>query len=348
MRAVVIRSHGGPDVLELTDIAQPHPGPGEVLVRVRAVSVNSFLDVSNRAGHVPFARYDFLHVLGSERAGEVAGVGPGADTAFAFGDAVLVSNTVPCRACDACAAGSDEQCGQLGIIGVNRPGAYAEYAAVPAHLLRPIPPGVSFEGASALGVNGPLAVAQLLAVGAAAGQTVLVQAAGSSSGSMALLVARAMGLSTIGTTRSSERATVLRDLGVADHIVVSNEPDALDQIRSLTAGRGVDIVLDNLGAPDAWTLSVGSLAVGGAAVTSGAKFGGRVEVDLRSLYTLSRRIVGVRTLNNAAKNRLRQLVADNGLRPLIDSVLPLEAAADAHRRIEAGQNLGRAILSASS
>lgn len=96
MRAVVIRSHGGPDVLELTDIAQPHPGPGEVLVRVRAVSVNSFLDVSNRAGHVPFARYDFPHVLGSEHAGEVAGIGPGADTSFALGDAVLVSNTVPC------------------------------------------------------------------------------------------------------------------------------------------------------------------------------------------------------------------------------------------------------------
>lgn len=80
----------------------------------------------------------------------------------------------------------------------------------------------------------------------------------------------------------TQAATVLRDLGVADHIVVSSEPDALDQIRSLTARRGVDIVLNNLGALDAWALSVGSLAVGGAAVTSGAKFGGRVEVDLRS------------------------------------------------------------------
>lgn len=144
---------------------------------------------------------------------------------------------------------------------------------MPAHLLRPIPPGVYFEDASALGTNGPLVVAQLLAAGSTTGQTVLVQAAGSSSGSMALLVARVIGLSTIGTTRSSERATVLGDLGVADHIVVSSEPDALNQIRSLTAGRGVDIVLDNLGAPDAWTLSVGSLAVGGTAVTSGAKFG---------------------------------------------------------------------------
>src|SRR6185295_13615962 len=98
-------------------------------------------------------------------------------------------------------------------------------------------------------------------------QTVMVQAAGSSSGSMALLVARAMGLSTIGTTRSPERAQALRDLGVADEIVVSTEADAVEQLRSLTSGRGADIVLDNLAAPDAWTLTIGGLATGGAIVT---------------------------------------------------------------------------------
>ena len=344
MRAVVIRAHGGPEVLELTDIERPEPGDGEVLLRVRAVSVNAFLDVSNRAGHVPFARYEFPHVLGSEHAAEIAALGSNIDASFAVGDAVIASNTVPCRVCDECAAGHDERCGQLGIIGVNRPGAYAEYTVVPAHVLRLIPPGVSFEDASALGVNGPLAVAQLLAADATAGQTVMVQAAGSSSGSMALLVARAMGLSTIGTTRSAERAQVLRDLGVADEIVVSSEPDAAEQVRALTSDRGADVVLDNLAARDAWALTIASLAMGGAIVTSGAKFGGRVEVDLRSLYTFNQRIIGVRTSNAAAKDRLWKLVADNALRPLVDSVVPLEEVADAHRRIEAGQNIGRVVL----
>lgn len=215
---------------------------------------------------------------------------------------------------------------------------------MPAHVLRLIPPGVSFEDASALGVNGPLAVAQLVAADATAGQTAMVQAAGSSSGSMALLVARAMGLSTIGTTRSPERAQVLRDLGVADEIVVSGEPDAVEQVRSLTSGRGADVVLDNLAAPDAWTLTIGGLAAGGSIVTSGAKFGGHVEVDLRSLYTFNQRIIGVRTSNAAAKNRLWQLVAENALHPLVDSVVPLEEVADAHRRIEAGHNIGRVVL----
>jgi NADPH:quinone reductase-like Zn-dependent oxidoreductase len=137
---------------------------------------------------------------------------------------------------------------------------------------------------------------------------------------------------------------VLRELGVADEIVVSTEPDAVEQVRSLTNGHGADVVLDNLAAPDAWTLTIGGLAAGGVIVTSGAKFGGRVEVDLRSLYTFNQRIIGVRTSNHAAKDRLWQLVAENALRPLVDSVIPLEEVADAHRRIEAGHNIGRVVL----
>src|SRR5689334_10849102 len=94
MHAIVIRRHGGPDVLEPAEIAQPEPATGEALVRVDAVSVNAFLDVSNRAGKVPFARYDFPHVLGSEHAGTVAGYGPATTGPVAVGGAVVVRNTV--------------------------------------------------------------------------------------------------------------------------------------------------------------------------------------------------------------------------------------------------------------
>jgi NADPH:quinone reductase-like Zn-dependent oxidoreductase len=344
MRAVVIRSHGGPDVLEPTEVATPEPGVGEALLRVQAVSVNAFLDVSNRAGHVPFARYEFPHILGAEHAAEIVAFGPGVDSPLRVGDRVVVPSTIPCRACDACHAGNDEQCTRLAIIGVNRQGAYAEHTVVPAHVLRPIPNGVSFVEASALGVNGPLAVAQLMHAGAQPGDTVLVQGAGSSAGSMALLVARAMGMVTIGTTRTAAKVAQLEALKLADHLVVSTEPHAIDTIKGLTGGRGVDVVIDNLASPELWPLTMGALCIGGRVVTSGAKFGGKVEIDVRNLYTFTQHIIGVRTSNDAAKDRHWKLVTHEGLRPLIDSTMPLDHAADAHRRIEAGENVGRLVL----
>src|SRR6476469_7752036 len=201
MHAIVIRRHGDPDVLEPAEIARPEAAAGEALVRVEAVSVNAFLDVSNRAGKVPFARYDFPHVLGSEHAGTVAGYGPGTVGPAPVGAPVVIRNTVFCGHCDMCTAGSSEACRTLGIIGVTRPGAYAEYTTVPVANLRPLPPGCRPIDAAAMAVNGPLGYAQLRAAGLEATRTVLIQGAGSSSGSMAAIVAKALGKVVLGTTR---------------------------------------------------------------------------------------------------------------------------------------------------
>jgi len=346
MRAVVIHSHGPPEVLEQVTIPVPTPGPGQALLRVRAVSVNAYLDVSNRAGCVPFASYTFPHVLGAEHAAEIVALHPGTQSGFAVGDRVVVSSTVPCRCCKECLAGHDERCAELGILGVNCPGAYAEYTALPIHVLRRIPEGVEFADASALGLNGPLAVAQLSLVNAQAGETILVQGAASASGSMALLVARVLGLKTIGTTRNRGRAARIRDLGFADHVVVTDSEisHAVDSVNELTDGRGADIVIDNLGAMSSWPITVGALAVGGRVVTSGAKFGQQVTLDLRNLYTRSQTIFGIRTANEPARDRLWQMVEHSDLRPVIDSTFPLEEAASAHQRIEAGDNIGRVVL----
>ena len=346
MHAIVIRRHGDPDVLEAAEIPVSEPVEGEALVRVEAVSVNAFLDVSNRAGKVPFARYDFPHVLGSEHAGTVVGYG-GTPGPVPVGAPVVVRNTVFCGHCDMCAAGSSEACRTLGIIGVNRPGAYAEYTTVPVANLRPLPPGCRPIDAAAMAVNGPLGYAQLRAAGLEATRTVLIQGAGSSSGSMAAIVARALGKTVFGTARGAERAALLATLPMYSGVVDSTGPDARDRIHALTGGLGVDVVIDNLAAPTLFQLGLDVLGPRGRIVTSGAKFGGSVEVDLRRLYTMSQRLVGLRSASEYDHDAFWKLVETAALRPLVDSTFPLDAVADAHRHIEAGANVGRVVLTVS-
>jgi len=346
MHAIVIRRHGDPDVLEAAEIPVSEPVEGEALVRVEAVSVNAFLDVSNRAGKVPFARYDFPHVLGSEHAGTVVGYG-GTPGPVPVGAPVVVRNTVFCGHCDMCAAGSSEACRTLGIIGVNRPGAYAEYTTVPVANLRPLPPGCRPIDAAAMAVNGPLGYAQLRAAGLEATRTVLIQGAGSSSGSMAAIVARALGKTVLGTARGAERAARLATLPMYSGVVDSTGPDARDRIHALTGGLGVDVVIDNLAAPTLFQLGLDVLGPRGRIVTSGAKFGGAVEVDLRRLYTMSQRLVGLRSASEHDHDAFWELVETAAVRPLVDSTYPLDAVADAHRHIEAGANVGRVVLTVS-
>ena len=344
MHAIVIRRHGDPDVLEPAEIAQPEPADGEALVRVAAVSVNAFLDVSNRAGHVPFARYDFPHVLGSEHAGVIAGYGPGTDRRLPVGTSVVVRNTVFCDHCDMCLEGNSEACRALEIIGVTRPGAYAEYTTVPVQNIQELPIGCGPVEATAMAVNGPLGFAQLRAAGIDQTRTVLVQGAGSASGSMVAIVARALGKTVLGTARGPERADRLAQLPMYDAVVDSTAPDARSRLTELTGGAGIDVVVDNLAAPALWQLGMDVLAPHGRVVTSGAKFGGTVEVDVRALYTFSRRLIGVRSAAVQDHVAFWALVEDAAIQPLIDSVFPLDAAAQAHRRIESGENIGRVVL----
>jgi NADPH:quinone reductase-like Zn-dependent oxidoreductase len=344
MHAVVIHRHGGPEVLEPAEIDKPEPGTGEALVRVAAVSVNAFLDVSNRAGKVPFARYTFPHVLGSEHAGTLLTYGPDTTGPIPPGTAVVVRNTVFCHHCDMCQTGRLEACRTLGIIGVTRPGAYAEYTTVPIDTLRALPAGCDPVQATAMATNGPLAHAQLRVAGLDDTRTVLIQGAGSAAGSMAAVLARALGKTVLGTVRGPARAATVDALALYDHIIDSTAPDATDHIRDHTNGTGVDVILDNLGVPALWDLDLQVLAPGGRIITSGAKFGGTIQIDIATLYTRSQHIIGLRSASAQDHDAFWQLVATHGLRPVIDSIHPLDDAAQAHRRIESGHNTGRVVL----
>ncbi len=330
MRAVVIHEHGPVDVLKIEDVPVPDPEESEVRIRVGAVSVNSFLDVSNRAGHVPYATYSFPHILGVEHTGVVDSVGAGAPEWMTPRTRVVVQAAYP------------KPDGSIGLIGVHRAGSAAEYSVVPAAAVRPLPDDVSFIDGAALALNGPLAVRQLERADFQPGEWVLVQAAASASGTMMIRVVQQLGGKVIASSRSAGKRDRLTDLGV-DHVLDSSSPTFVSDVRSITEG-GTDLAIDNIGNGELWRQTIASLRDGGRVVTSGARFGGEVPLDVRDLYTRNLAVLGVRTYNPPAANRLWELVGQ-GLRPVIDRVYPIEQVKEAHRSIEDQTNVGRVVLS---
>jgi NADPH:quinone reductase-like Zn-dependent oxidoreductase len=345
MLAYVIRRHGGPEVLEATQLPVPEPSSGEALIKVKAVSVNSFLDVSNRAGQVAFARYEFPHVLGSEHAGEILGFGPHTDSDLPTGTRVAVYNRITCGRCDNCIQGREEACLELGVIGVTRTGAYAQYTTVPVANLRQIPNEMTDVQASAVIVNGPLAQNQLDQAEAKEGDWVLIQAGASASGTMALRMAQHRGCRVIATSRHAWKRERLVELG-ADAVLDPEREDFAAAVKEATDGRGADVALINIGEPRMWEQTIESVGLRGRIVSSGAKFGEQVRFNARTFYERNQTIFGIRT-GNARSTELCWAAVDQGLRPVVDRVFPLEEVREAHRYIEAGQNVGRVVLAVS-
>jgi len=341
MRAIILPEFGQPEVLGEAVVATPAPAAGEVLVQVAAVSVGRVLDLAARAGGHPYPGFQFPHVLGAEHAGVIAALGP-AVTGWRIGERVAAFPVVTDGTCYYCLRGYDEVCENLKLIGIHRPGAYAQYVAVPTRNLHPVPADITPAQATGLALSGAVAMNQLQRSGFEAGDWVLVQGASSGLGSLTASLAMHLGAHVIAASRSPakrDRLTALR----ADAVLDPAAPDFAARVRSLTGGRGADIVIDNLGEAGVWQTSVASLAPTGTLVSSGAFLGGDVRIDLSRLYQQAQRIVGVRTGNQASIAALWAEV-DRGFRPVLDTTFPLEEAADAHRYLEDGQNVGRVSL----
>ncbi|WP_240157437.1 alcohol dehydrogenase catalytic domain-containing protein [Pseudonocardia broussonetiae] len=341
MRAVAFDAFGPPEVLTVREVDAPVLGPGEVAVRVAAVSVGRLLDVSARAGTHPYARIALPHVPGAEHAGTVAAVGAGVGSVRP-GDHVAVFPLLGCGDCAACADGATEACPTARITGLHTRGAYAEYTVVPEANVTVVPPGVGPAEAAALALSGAVAQNQFDAAGLRAGEWVLVLGASSALGSLTTALAVHRGARVIAASRSAakrERLLALRPEAVVDPV----EPGVADRIRELTGGAGVGLVVDDLGDPDLFHTAVDVLAIRGRLVTSGAFLGGKVELDLLTLYSRSQRLIGVRSGNPGSARKVWAAVAE-GLRPVIDRTFPVARAAEAHRHLEDSANTGRVVL----
>jgi NADPH:quinone reductase-like Zn-dependent oxidoreductase len=340
VKAAVIHGFGPPDVLAIEDVPDPVPGADEILVRVRAVRVGGLLDVGTRAGRNHFAKLTFPHILGSDFAGEVVRLGE-AVAGFDVGDSVAVFPFITCLKCEACLEDRDYACRDMAMVGVHRQGSYAEYCAVPANLATRIPAGVAHEAAATLAVSGPVALTQMRVAGVAAGDWVLVGAAASGLGAVTAQVAKLLGAQVIATSRQQWK---LKELEKLEVIALNSEAgDFTERVMEITAGQGVKVAVDNIASSALFSKVMQVLARGGVLVSSGALAAESVSVDMRRLYTMSQRIIGVRTLSRSSVKEFWRL-STRGIVPLIDHVFPLDRIVDAHTRVEANLNIGRVLV----
>ena len=345
MHAVVFTRFGGPEVLEVAEVPVPAVGAGEVLVRVAAVSVGRLLDLTARAGTHPYARFVLPHVLGAEHAGTVAAVGDGVHEVKA-GDRVAVFPVLTCGSCRACREGATEACPRLQIMGVHRPGAYAEYTVVPAANVHVLPAGLDPWTAAGLALAGPVAYNQLSQAGLRPEDWVLVQGGSSALGSLTAALAVHLGARVIGTSRFAAKRERMLEIGMIA-AVDSASPAFVEEVLALTGGAGVNIAVDNLGDERVFEETLAVLGTRGTVVTSGAFLGQKPRLDLMRLYSRCQRIIGVRTGNAASAAALWREV-DRGFRPVVDRAFSARQAADAHRYLEQDSNMGRVVLTTGS
>ncbi len=340
MRAAVVREHGDLDAVRVETFDDPEPGPNEVLIDVRATGVNH-LDLWVRRG-VTGHTYPLPLILGSDVAGVVREAGPGVDD-LSTGDEVVVAPGVSCGACPACLAGRDHRCRRYGILGESRDGGAADLIAVPRANVVPKPERLSFAQAAAVGI--PFLTAWHMLVDRAElrpGESVLVQAGGSGVGTAAIQIARLWGAEVIATVGHEGKGERARALGAAEVINYRNR-DVAKAVKQLTGGRGVDVVVDHVGAAT-WTGSLRSLAWHGRYVTCGATDGAEAPVNLRVLFFKALSLLGSTMGSKAEFIEVLGHVGAGRLVTVVDRTLPLAEVREAHRLLEAREVFGKLVL----
>ena len=339
MKAMVLSQHGGPEVLHLAEMPDPAIGDRDVLVRVRAVALNH-LDLWVRSG-LPGRSVVFPHIPGSDISGEVAKVGAAVKDVRA-GDRVLLAPGVSCGQCEQCIAGRDNFCVDYVLFGRQIHGGYAEFVRSPSVNVIPIPRNLSFEEAAAV----PLVflTAWHMLVGRAQlrpGEDVLVIAAGSGVGSAAIQIAKATGARVIATAGSEPKLAKAKELGADDVLLHGGE--FAREVKRLTGGRGVDVVFEHVGAAT-WEQSIFSLKTGGRLVTCGATTGFESKININYVFGRQLSILGSFMGQKSELFAALELFKRGLLKPVIDTAMPLDRAADAHRRLENRQQFGKIVL----
>lgn len=340
MRALTMTGFGGLERLDLQDVPHPGaPGPGEILVRIRAAAINR-IDLFVLAG-LPRAKYEFPHVMGSDGAGTVEALGTGV-TGLTEGDRILLNPGVSCGRCHVCLSGEQPLCREFRILGEHLEGTIAEYVRIPAANAARIPEGLDWREAAALPLATLTAWRMLMSrAQLRAGETVLIWGIGGGVALAAVQIAKLAGARVVATSSSAAKLEVAKGLG-ADVLLDHTTADVAREVRTLT-GTGADVVVDSIG-EHTWEKSLRALRPRGRLVICGATTGPMVTLDLRRLFWFQWEILGSTMGNHHEFHDVVTLAGRGLLRPVIDSAVPLAEARSAFARMAEGRQLGKLVI----
>jgi len=354
VKAVVFDQHGGIEVLKLQNVAEPTPGPNEVLVHVRASACN-FNDIWARRG-LPGMKIIMPHISGSDIAGEIvalgseveAGAGSGgfSNLNLKVGDEVVVHCGISCRVCDACTNGQEYFCKQFKIWGFQtgpNDGGHAEYVKVPAVNVLPKPKQLSWEEAASM----PLVLVtvwRMLVTRARIrpGDFVLVLGAAGGLGVMAVQICKLFGAHAIAVGANEEKLDLAKSLG-ADFFINRKTQEIPAEVKKITGGRGVDIAFEHVGEAT-WQQSIMSLKWGGTLVTCGATTGFIGATDIRYLWNKQMNFLGSHLGSKAELLDAMRFVETGQIKPVISHVLPLAEIGQAQQIMENSDVTGKIVL----
>ncbi|MCF7825726.1 MAG: zinc-binding dehydrogenase [Candidatus Marinimicrobia bacterium] len=340
MIGIQFSAHGSSDVLELSTMEKPSPDNNQVLVEIKAASLNH-LDLWLRRG-LPGLDIPLPHIPGSDASGVIAEVGSEVKN-WNVGDEVVIQPGTFCGECPQCLAGREDMCASYGILGETESGVQRQYISLLPANIGPKPKNLSFVEAAALPLASLTAWNMLKnRAHLQSGETLLVLGAGSGVGSMAVQMGRYLGARVIATAGSELKRKLAFSLG-ADEVLNHRQEGFSKQVKTLTKGRGANVVFEHIG-ESTWTESMKSLAVGGRLVTCGATTGVKGEVNLRHLFYKRQSVLGSTMGSVSDFNECLHLAEQKVLIPVIDKVFPFQNIRGAHDHLEFEHAFGKVVL----
>jgi NADPH2:quinone reductase len=340
MKAIYYNEHGGPEVLTYGDLDDPSPGRGDVLVDVKAASLNH-IDLFLRRG-IPGIKVLLPHIPGCDAAGVVSAIGDDV-TGAAPGDRVLMNPSISCGHCEFCDRGAASLCSTYKLIGETTQGTCCEKIAIPARNAIPIPDSLSFEDAASIPLVFLTAWRMIMERGRLSpGEDILILGASAGVGIAAIQIAKVAGARVLAAASTEDKLTLCRELG-ADVLINYAEENFVKRVARETGKRGVDVVVDYIG-KETWVDSLKSLVGGGRLVTCGATTGYDPQTDLRHVFYRQLEVIGSTMGGYNDLMTPLKLIIEGRMRTVVGATFDLEDTADAHRMMEERRALGKIVI----